>query len=224
MKGLMRRAAVLLGGTGALVGSLGCYGYRDLVDPCYPERYEYASRKELHEALTTPSKEKRIQHIRQIEKLEHIGDEITHQIFQDVSTTFITPFDREDIHKLATSLDDVLDFIHAAAERLTMYKITTAPPAAAELAQIIVRQAEELASAVSLLEKHDHVLDHCVEVNRLENEADQVARESIAKLFEREKDPIALIKLKELYEVLETATDKAEDAANVLEGVVLKSA
>src|SRR5207249_5752227 len=160
----------------------------------------------------------------QMQAIEHKGDKSTHAIIAKLNQTFITPFDREDIHKLATSLDDVLDFIHAAAERLTMYKITIAPPAAAELAQIIVRQAEELASAVSLLEKHDHVLDHCVEVNRLENEADQVARESIAKLFEREKDPIALIKLKELYEVLETATDKAEDAANVLESVVLKSA
>ena len=162
--------------------------------------------------------------VRQLSEIEHAGDDVTHTVITRLNQTFITPFDREDIHKLATSLDDVLDFIHAAAERLTMYKITTAPPAAAELAQIIVRQAEELASAVSLLEKHDHVLDHCVEVNRLENEADQVARESIAKLFEREKDPIALIKLKELYEVLETATDKAEDAANVLESVVLKSA
>ena len=162
--------------------------------------------------------------VRQLSEIEHAGDDLTHTVITRLNQTFITPFDREDIHKLATSLDDVLDFIHAAAERLTMYKITIAPPAAAELAQIIVRQAEELASAVSLLEKHDHVLDHCVEVNRLENEADQVARESIAKLFEREKDPIALIKLKELYEVLETATDKAEDAANVLESVVLKSA
>src|SRR5919108_3855816 len=162
--------------------------------------------------------------VQELHEIEHIGDDMTHAVLTRLNQTFITPFDREDIHKLATSLDDVLDFIHAAAERLTMYKISTAPPAAAELAQIIVRQAEELASAVSLLEKHDHVLDHCVEVNRLENEADQVARESIAKLFEREKDPISLIKLKELYEVLETATDKAEDAANVLESVVLKSA
>ena len=162
--------------------------------------------------------------VRQLSEIEHAGDDLTHTVITRLNQTFITPFDREDIHKLATSLDDVLDFIHAAAERLTMYKITIAPPAAAELAQIIVRQAEELASAVSLLEKHDHVLDHCVEVNRLENEADQVARESIAKLFEREKDPIALIKMKELYEVLETATDKAEDAANVLETVVLKGA
>src|SRR5437868_14393248 len=162
--------------------------------------------------------------VRQLSDLEHVGDDITHTILTRLNQTFITPFDREDIHKLASSLDDVLDFIHAAGERLVMYKITVAPPAAAELAHIVVRQTEELAKAVAMLEKHDHVLEHCVEVNRLENEADTVARENIARLFEREKDPIALIKMKELYEVLETATDKAEDAANVLETVVLKGA
>jgi len=162
--------------------------------------------------------------VRQLSDLEHVGDDITHTILTRLNQTFITPFDREDIHKLASSLDDVLDFIHAAGERLVMYKITAVPPAASELAHIIVRQCEELATAVAMLEKHDHVLEHCVEVNRLENEADTVARENIGKLFEREKDPIALIKLKELFEVLETATDKAEDAANVLETVVLKSA
>jgi predicted phosphate transport protein (TIGR00153 family) len=160
----------------------------------------------------------------ELHDIEHTGDDITHQILTKLNQTFITPFDREDIHTLATSLDDVLDFIHAAGERLTMYKITTAPPAAEELAQIIVRQTEELAKGVSNLEKHDHVLEHCVEINRLENEADEVARASISKLFERERDPINLIKLKELYEFLETATDKAEDVANVLETVVLKSA
>ena len=162
--------------------------------------------------------------IRQLSDIEHAGDDLTHTILTRLNQTFITPFDREDIHKLAVSLDDVLDFIHAAGERLVMYKITAAPPSAAELAHIVVRQCEEIATAVSLLEKHDHVLEHCVEINRLENEADQVSRGAIANLFEREKDPIQLIKLKELYEVLETATDKGEDAANVLESIVVKSA
>ena len=105
-----------------------------------------------------------------------------------------------------------------------MYKIHAAPAAAAEMAGVIVMQTEQLAKAVGLLEKHDNVLDICVEINRLENEADRIARGALAALFEREKDAIALIKLKELLEVLETATDKAEDAANVLETVVLKSA
>jgi predicted phosphate transport protein (TIGR00153 family) len=158
-----------------------------------------------------------------IKAIERRGDEITHSILKKLNQTFITPFDREDMHRLASSLDDVLDFIHAAAERTTLYKITIAPPAAARLSHLILKQTEELKVGVSLLQKNGHVLDHCVEINRLENEADTISREAIAALFEREKDPINLIKLKELIEVLETATDRAEDVANVLETVVLKS-
>jgi predicted phosphate transport protein (TIGR00153 family) len=162
--------------------------------------------------------------VQQIKDLEHKGDDMTHAILVKLNSTFITPFDREDIHALASAMDDVLDYVNAAGERLVMYKINAAPSAAAEIAGVIVRQAEQLSKAVSMLEKHDNVLDICVEINRLENEADRIARGALAALFEREKDPIALIKLKELIEVLETATDKAEDAANVLESVVLKSA
>jgi len=162
--------------------------------------------------------------VRQLKDIEHRGDEMTHNILTKLNQTFITPFDREDIHRLASSLDDVLDFVYAAGERLVMYKIPSPPPAACELAGVIVRQGEQLSRAVTLLEKHDNVLDHCVEINRLENEADLIARQALAALFDNERDPIRLIKLKELYETLETATDKAEDAANVLEAVVLKSA
>jgi predicted phosphate transport protein (TIGR00153 family) len=163
--------------------------------------------------------------VRQLKEIEHRGDEMTHNILTKLNQTFITPFDREDIYRLASSLDDVLDFTYAAGVRLTMYKITSAPQAAPKLADILVRQTDQLSQAVGGLERnHDHVLENCVEINRLENEADQVARTAIALLFDKEKDPISLIKLKELFEVLETATDKAEDAANVLEGVVLKSA
>jgi uncharacterized protein len=162
--------------------------------------------------------------VQQLKGIEHRGDDMTHNVLTKLNQTFITPLDREDIYRLASSLDDVLDFIYAAGVRLIMYKITSAPPAAARLAEIVVQQAEQLSLALAKLEKKgDSVLEHCVEINRLENEADQVARAAIATLFEQEKDPISLIKLKELYEVLETATDKAEDAANVLEGVVLKS-
>jgi predicted phosphate transport protein (TIGR00153 family) len=158
-----------------------------------------------------------------IKAIERRGDEITHSILKKLNQTFITPFDREDMHRLASSLDDVLDFIHAAAERTTLYKITIAPSAAAKLSHLILKQTEELKIGVSLLQENGHVLDHCVEINRLENEADTISGEAIAALFEREKDPINLIKVKELIEVLETATDKAEDVANVLETVVLKS-
>jgi uncharacterized protein len=162
--------------------------------------------------------------VQQLKDIEHKGDDMTHAVLTKLNQTFITPFDREDIHKLAATIDDVLDFVYAAGERLVMYKITHVPPEAAALADVVVQQTVQIAKAVAMLEKHDGVLDHCVEINRLENEADRIARGAIAKLFENERDPITLIKIKELYEVLETASDKAEDAANVLESVVLKSA
>jgi len=162
--------------------------------------------------------------VRQLKDIEHRGDQMTHAILVKLNQTFITPFDREDIHALASAMDDVLDFIDAAGERLVMYKIASAPRAAVELADIIIQQSDQLKRAVQKLEKHDNVLDICVEINRLENEADNIGRSALASLFEQEKDPINLIKMKELIEVLEIATDKAEDAANVLESVVLKSA
>ncbi len=161
--------------------------------------------------------------VNQVQAIEHRGDKATYAIITKLNQTFITPFDREDIHRLASSLDDVLDFVNSAALRLVMYKIHNPPPVSAELAGIIVLQCEELAKGVSLLEKNGQVMKHCEEVNRLEDMADNVSRRAIADLFEHEKDPIQLIKLKELYEVLEYATDKAEDAANVIEAIVLKS-
>jgi predicted phosphate transport protein (TIGR00153 family) len=159
-----------------------------------------------------------------ITAIEHRGDEMTHDILIKLNQTFITPFDREDIHLLVSSLDDVLDFVFAAADRLLNYKITHPSPSAKILARIILKQAEELATAVTLLGKDSYVLKHCVEVNRLENEADKVSREAIGRLFDCDYDPITLIKLKELLEALEEASDKAEDVADVLETVILKSA
>jgi uncharacterized protein len=161
--------------------------------------------------------------IDEIHRIEREGDELTHAILTKLNQTFITPFDREDIHELASKLDDVLDFINASGARISMYRITAPPPAAGELAGIILRQCQELQQAVSLMQKNGNILAHCVEINRLENEADQVSQQAIATLFDREKDPINLIKIKELLECLERATDKAEDVANVLETVVLKS-
>jgi predicted phosphate transport protein (TIGR00153 family) len=161
--------------------------------------------------------------IDEIHRLEHAGDELTHAILTKLNQTFITPFDREDIHQLASKLDDVLDFIYASAARIAMYRITAPPPAAAELAKIILKQTQELQKAVSLMQKSGNILAHCVEINRLENEADVVSQQAIARLFESEKDPINLIKIKELLEFLERATDRAEDVANVLETVVLKN-
>jgi uncharacterized protein len=162
--------------------------------------------------------------VQKIKDIEHKGDDMTHAVLIKLNQTFITPFDREDIHRLASSIDDVLDFINSAADRLINYKITNPPPAALKLAEIILKQAQEITQGVRLLEKNQHVLEHCVEINRLENDADTVTRAAISNLFDEEKDPIQLTKIKELLEVLELATDKAEDAANVLETVVLKSA
>jgi uncharacterized protein len=162
--------------------------------------------------------------IARIRQIEHQGDEMTHSIMRKLNQTFITPFDREDIHTLASSLDDVVDFINAACARIVMYRITDPPAEAGQLALLILAQCEELEKAVTNLQKSDDVLRHCVEINRLENEADQVSRVAIARLFEDETNPITLIKIKELLEFLETATDKAEDVADVLETVVLKNA
>lgn len=180
--------------------------------------------KELHSLLTDWDYQRLPEAAQRIRALEQRGDEMTHQLLIKLNQTFITPFDREDIHHLASSLDDVLDFIYAASNRLVTYKITQPSPSAKVLAGIVLKQAEELGKAVELLEKDHSLLSRCVEVNRLENEADQVAREAIGRLFDGGFDPITLIKLKELLEILEEATDKAEDAANVLETVVLKSA
>ena len=162
--------------------------------------------------------------VQKLKDIEHKGDEMTHNVLTRLNQTFITPFDREDIYRLASSLDDVLDFVYAAGERLIMYKIRGIYPAASELAGVVVRQSEQLCEAVAVLEKHDRALQICVEINRLENEADRIATTAVARLFDTEKDPINLIKQKELYEILESATDKAEDAANVIESVVVKSA
>jgi uncharacterized protein len=164
--------------------------------------------------------EKKIENIR---RMERVGDELTHTVLTRLNQTFITPLDREDIHQLASKLDDVLDFVYASSVRIAMYRITTPPSAAGEMAKIILKQSQELQKAVALLQKNGDILAHCVEINRLENEGDTVSQQAIAKLFEQEKDPINLIKIKELLEFLERATDKAEDVANVLETVVLKN-
>ena len=162
--------------------------------------------------------------VAKLKDIEHRGDEMTHAVLRKLNQTFITPFDREDIHRLASSIDDVLDLLNAAGDRMIVYKISSVPPETAKLAALILQQSEEIERAVAGLEKQQHVLEHCVEINRLENEADRITRDAVGHLFDTEKDPIQLIKIKELFETLELATDKAEDAANVLEGVILKNA
>lgn len=161
---------------------------------------------------------------RSLKDHEHRGDQLTHAIIKKLDQTFITPFDREDIHELASKLDDVLDLIDAVSTRLVIYRIDKLRPGAVELADILVRATGEIHAAVSHLEKQDGILDHCVEINRLENESDTAVRAAIARLFQEEKDPVEIIKWKEILEVLEIASDKCEDVANILETVVLKSA
>jgi len=161
--------------------------------------------------------------VSEIRRIERMGDEMTHAVLTKLNQTFITPFDREDIHQLTSSLDDVLDFINSAAARIITYRITNPPSVALDLSRIILLQTQELHRALPLLRRNGDILTHCVEINRLENEADVVSRAAIGQLFDQEKDPITLIKTKELIEILELATDKAEDVANVLESVVLKN-
>jgi uncharacterized protein Yka (UPF0111/DUF47 family) len=158
-----------------------------------------------------------------METLESQGDEVIHEIFRRLRTTFITPFDPEDIQVLATTLDDVLDGIEDATFRIVAYRLDPVPPAVAQLGEMIDLSCQALARALGSLQKQKSVMEDCIEVNRLENKADTIERTLIAELFMNETDPIALIKKKEIYELLETTTDRCEDVADVLQNVAVKN-
>ncbi len=165
--------------------------------------------------------------VAEVTELEHRGDNIAHQIMAQLHRTFVPPFDREDIALLAHTMDDVVDFIQAAADAMLIYKIGQPSQRARELAEIIVRAVTEIEKAVKLLRERAHlkrILNYCVEINRLENIADRVFRAAQAELFEDTQDTARLIKWREIYEDLESATDRCEDVADVLEGVALKHA
>ena len=159
-----------------------------------------------------------------IKTIEHNGDNITHSIMTQLNQTFVTPFDREDIHELCSKIDDVLDLANSVAGRLVIYRVERIRPGVADLARILSQATAEIVVAVRTLEKPNDILKHCIEINRLENEGDRLCRTLIALLFDEEKDPVQIIKWKEIIEVLENAIDKCEDVANVIESVVLKSA
>jgi predicted phosphate transport protein (TIGR00153 family) len=160
-----------------------------------------------------------------IKDLEHAGDTLTHEIVRRLNTTFITPIDREDIYSLACRLDDVLDLIDAVADRLLVYKIDSPTEGAIAMAKIIVKTAEETDRAVRCLRRlSPSYHKHAVEVNRLENEADRMLRDQLVTLFEGTQDAIEVIKWKELYETMESVTDRCEDVVNVIEGIILKMA
>ena len=160
-----------------------------------------------------------------IKEVEHRGDLITHEFVKRLNTTFITPLDREDIHALATELDDVLDYIEAVAERLVVYRIKEPTSACRAMAEIIAGTVEAMDRAIRCLRGMDAGFhEHAVEVNRLENAADTLLRDSLAAMFEEQGDPIEIIKWKEIYETMEIVTDRSEDVANVIEGIILKMA
>ena len=162
--------------------------------------------------------------VAEIKAAEHKGDQITRSVMTKLNQTFITPFDREDIHALSSALDDVMDLVDAAASRLIIYKVKFVTPGALQLANVILRGAEILVKAIAELKRPQNILKYCEQLNQIEEESDRIKGECIAKLFEDSTLPIEVIKWKEIYEVLEAATDKCEDVSDVLATVALKSA
>jgi predicted phosphate transport protein (TIGR00153 family) len=182
---------------------------------------------ELLKKLSSASAAERPTIVNQMHDLEHEGDAVAHKIFAELNATFVTPFDREDIHVLAAALDDVLDYMDGSSARFVLYKLKDCPRAMTNLIEILYNAVVELQRGVSLLRdlrKSDELYKILEKINEYENEADSVFEQAVAGLFENEKDPIQIIKLKEIYVGLETATDKCEDAANVLEGILIKHA
>jgi predicted phosphate transport protein (TIGR00153 family) len=165
--------------------------------------------------------------VAEIDELEHVGDTITHQVIRQLNKTFVTPFDREDIALLAHSLDDITDFIQAAADAMLTYKVARPGEAAKRLAEVIVQATVEVQLAMPELRTRgglQHLTTHCVEINRLENVADSIYRTAVGELFDNTTNIADIIKWREIYEHMETATDRCEDVADALEGVALKHA
>ena len=159
----------------------------------------------------------------EIREVEHKCDFVTHQVIQRLNRTFVTPMDREDVHALARSLDDIMDAIDASATMVRLYRLETVRFGARELAQVVSAQTREVREALVALENGKGVTVHAVEINRLENEADRMHQRAVSRLFDEEQNPIAIIKWKEMLDVLEAATDRCEDVANVIEGVMVKN-
>jgi predicted phosphate transport protein (TIGR00153 family) len=181
----------------------------------------------LLEAVNTNDIEHRNELIKKIEVLEHKGDELTHQIFLELSKNFITPFDREDIHALATAIDDVADYVHGSANRMLLYNVKHVNEAVRKLAELINQGCKDIDKAIKELKDLKNirnVTDSCVRINSMENQADYVFDMAVADLFKNETDAIELFKMKELLAAMETATDKCEDAANVMESIIVKHA
>jgi uncharacterized protein len=161
---------------------------------------------------------------RQIKAFEHQGDEVTHEIVRTLNRTFVTPFDREDIYALSSGLDDVLDFIDEVANTITLYGIEHVPDTARPMAELLLRAVREVQGAVSKLHDGRGLESHWIEIHGLENQGDQYSRQAIAELFRGGMDAIEVVKLKDLYALLESALDRCEDVANVLESITIKNA
>ncbi len=162
------------------------------------------------------------EHIKRIKEMEHICDEITHQITFKLNKSFITPFDREDIYALSVGLDDICDYIDAGARAVVMYQIRETNQHARQFAVVIQCLANEINSAIAILKKPEAMPQHLVEIHRLENEGDEIYFRAINELFQNEKDALQLIKWKELYEILENAVDRCESVGNIIESIILK--
>jgi uncharacterized protein len=158
----------------------------------------------------------------EIKEVEHKCDQLTHEIIQRLNRTFVTPLDREDIFNLARSLDDVMDAIDDSAGLVRLYRLESVRVGARELARIVTASTDQVRLAVGAMQEHKGLMPHAIEVNRLENEADRVHHQAVSKLFEEERDPLTIIKWKEMFDFLEDASDRCEDVANVIEGVMVK--
>ncbi len=183
--------------------------------------------KAIYALVTCQTPEERVHYLRLIEKIEHIGDEITHEIFKELGSNFITPFDREDIHRLVTAIDDIIDYIHGSSKRIELYKLTEFDSDIIKLADLIQQTTDELRRAVLELKNMKKMRDitaSLVRINSIENHADDIFDHAVAGLFEKETNAIRIIMVKEILQGLETATDKCEDAANVIESIMIKMA
>jgi len=181
----------------------------------------------LKELAVVKNVKKRDALVREIKELEHVGDDLTHKMFSELNATFITPLDREDIHVLGSSIDDILDHIDGSASRFTIYNLKSVPPAVMELVDVLESSIEDLHQGVILLRdvhRTEAMQDIIKKINEHENEADAIFDRAVGTLFAKERRPIELIKIKEVLVGLETATDKCEDAANVLESILIKQA
>jgi uncharacterized protein len=181
----------------------------------------------LKKMVTEPTFEGREKYVAQIEDLEHKNDDLTHKIFTELSRNFITPFDREDIHYLASAMDDIADHIYASAKKINFYRVDPAHESYSKMADLIIQGCESLKIAVAELKNMKNmrqITDALVRVNSIENQADDIFDFSIERLFATENDAKEVIKKREIYQVMENATDKCEDAANVIESIIVKYA